>query len=151
MLGLKLNHVSKRGHMCFLRWESFSEKQKWMYKHNNCLKRDAIFYCLTIGITSMKPWSYKWPEFGPFSTIIAIIRACACWALFVVTLTNTVQFIYIYIYDAKKNSHSSCKITFLVQVNYCFSFYMVDVMSMRYRIWKYRHMTLRQRLNLWRL
>ena len=31
-------------------------------------------------------------------TIIAIIRACACWALFVVTLTNTVHFIYIYIY-----------------------------------------------------
>ena len=32
------------------------------------------------------------------STIIAIIRACACWALFVVTLTNTVHLIYIYIY-----------------------------------------------------
>ena len=37
-------------------------------------------------------------EFGLFSTIIAIIRACACWALFVVTLTNTVHLIYIYIY-----------------------------------------------------
>ena len=46
----------------------------------------------------MKPWSYIWLEFGLFSTIIAIIRACACWALFVVTLTNTVHFIYIYIY-----------------------------------------------------
>ena len=33
-----------------------------------------------------------------FSTIIAIIRACACWALFVVTLTNTVRLIYIYTY-----------------------------------------------------
>ena len=33
-----------------------------------------------------------------FSTMIAIIRACACWALFVVTLTNTVHLIYIYIY-----------------------------------------------------
>ena len=33
-----------------------------------------------------------------FSTIIAIIRACACWALLVVTLTNTVHLIYIYIY-----------------------------------------------------
>ena len=45
-----------------------------------------------------QPWSYIWLEFGLFSTIIAIIRACACWALFVVTLTNTVHFIYIYIY-----------------------------------------------------
>ena len=43
-------------------------------------------------------WSYIWLEFGLFSTIIAIIRACACWALYVVTLTNTVHFIYIYIY-----------------------------------------------------
>ena len=46
------------------------------------------------------PWdhmgSYKWLEFGLFSTIIAIIRACACWALFVVTLTNTVHLIYIH-------------------------------------------------------
>ena len=33
-----------------------------------------------------------------FSTTIAIIRACKCWALFVVTLTNTVHLIYIYIY-----------------------------------------------------
>ena len=37
-------------------------------------------------------------EKSPNSTIIAIIRACACWALFVVTLTNTVHFIYIYMY-----------------------------------------------------
>ena len=37
-------------------------------------------------------------EKSPNSTIIAIIRACACWAFFVVTLTNTVHFIYIYIY-----------------------------------------------------
>ena len=36
-----------------------------------------------------------------FSTIIAIIRACACWALLVVTLTNTVHLIYIYIYNLK--------------------------------------------------
>ena len=43
----------------------------------------------------MKPWSYIWLEFRLFSTIIAIIRACACWALFVVTLTNTVHLIYI--------------------------------------------------------
>ena len=49
-------------------------------------------------VLSMKPWSYIWLEFGLFSTIIAIIRACACWALFVVTLTNTVHLIYIYIY-----------------------------------------------------
>ena len=47
-------------------------------------------------VLSMKPWSYIWLEFGLFSTIIAIIRACACWALFVVTLTNTVHLIYIY-------------------------------------------------------
>ena len=45
----------------------------------------------------------QWLEFGLFSTITAIIRACACWALFVVTLTNTVHlikcmYIYIYIY-----------------------------------------------------
>ena len=33
-----------------------------------------------------------------FSTMIAIIRACACWAIFVLTLTNTVHLIYIYIY-----------------------------------------------------
>ena len=49
-------------------------------------------------VLSMKPWSYIWLEFGLFSTIITIIRACACWALFVVTLTNTVHLIYIYIY-----------------------------------------------------
>ena len=49
-------------------------------------------------VLSMKPWSYIWLEFGLFSTIIAIIRACACWALFVVTLTNTVHLIYIYIW-----------------------------------------------------
>ena len=49
-------------------------------------------------VLSMKPWSYIWLEFGLFSTIIAIIRACVCWALFVVTLTNTVHLIYIYIY-----------------------------------------------------
>ena len=48
-------------------------------------------------VLSMKPWSYIWLEFGHFSTIIAIIRACACWALFVVTLTNTVHLIYIYV------------------------------------------------------
>ena len=30
--------------------------------------------------------------------VITIIRACACWALFVVTLTNTVHSIYKYIY-----------------------------------------------------
>ena len=48
-------------------------------------------------VLSMKLWSYIWLEFGLFSTIIAIIRACACWALFVVTLTNTVHLIYIYI------------------------------------------------------
>ena len=48
-------------------------------------------------VLSMKPWSYIWLEFGLFSTIIAIIRACACWALYVVTLTNTVHLIYIYI------------------------------------------------------
>ena len=49
-------------------------------------------------VLSMKPWSYMWLEFGLFSTIIAIIRACACWALFVVTLTNTVHLMIIYIY-----------------------------------------------------
>ena len=36
--------------------------------------------------------------FCKFRTIIAIIRACAYEALFVVTLTNTVHLIYIYIY-----------------------------------------------------
>ena len=55
-------------------------------------------------VLSMKPWSYMWLEFGLFSTIIAIIRACACWALFVVTLTNTVHLIYIYIYTFKQNT-----------------------------------------------
>ena len=52
-------------------------------------------------VLSMKPWSYIWLEFGLFLTIIAIIRACACWALFVVTLTNTVHLIYIYTYILK--------------------------------------------------
>ena len=47
-----------------------------------------------------------WLEIGLFSTIIAIIRACACWALFVVTLTNTVHLIYIYII-AEKSPNSS--------------------------------------------
>ena len=74
---------------------------------NGCLHdvRDASLVCessqfLTAWrlVLSMKPWSYIWLEFGLFSTIIAIIRACVCWALFVVTLTNTVHFIYIYIY-----------------------------------------------------
>ena len=74
---------------------------------NGCLcdVRDASFVCdlsqfLTAWrlVLSMKPWSYIWLEIGLFSTIIAIISACACWALFVVTLTNTVNFIYIYIY-----------------------------------------------------
>ena len=32
-----------------------------------------------------------------FSTIMAIIRACACWVLFVVTLTQSIWDIYIYI------------------------------------------------------
>ena len=49
-------------------------------------------------VLSMKPWSYRWLEFGLFSANIAIISACACWALFVVTLTNTVHLIYIYIF-----------------------------------------------------
>ena len=74
---------------------------------NGCLHdvRDASLVCessqfLTAWrlVLSMKPWSYIWLEFGLFSTIIAIIRACACWALFVVTLTNTVHLIYIYMY-----------------------------------------------------
>ena len=74
---------------------------------NGCLHdvRDASLVCessqfLTAWrlLLSMKPWSYIWLEFGLFSTVIAIIRACACWALFVVTLTNTVHLIYIYIY-----------------------------------------------------
>ena len=75
---------------------------------NGCLHdvRDASLVCgfrqfLTAWrlLLSMKPWSYIWLEFGLFSTIIvAIIRACACWALFVVTLTNTVHLIYIYVY-----------------------------------------------------
>ena len=38
-----------------------------------------------------------------FSTLIAIIRACARWALFVVTLTNTVHLIYIYIFNGHIN------------------------------------------------
>ena len=74
---------------------------------NGCLHdvRDASLVCESSKfliawrlVLSMKPWSYIWLEFGLFSTIIAIIRACACWALFVVTLTNTVYLIYVYIY-----------------------------------------------------
>ena len=79
------------------------------FVQNGCLHdvRDASLVCessqfLTAWrlVLSMKPWSYIWLEFGLFSTIIAIIRPCACWALFVVTLTNTVHFIYIYIYTS---------------------------------------------------
>ena len=40
------------------------------------------------------------------NSIIAIIRACACWALFVATLTNTVHLIYIYIYICSARSHA---------------------------------------------
>ena len=78
---------------------------------NGCLHdvRDASLVCgLSQFLTAwrlvfcMKPWSYIWLEFGHFSTIIAIIRTCACWALFVETLTNTVHLIYIYIYGLTK-------------------------------------------------
>ena len=41
---------------------------------------------------------WKSPNSSHFSTIIEIIRACACWALFVVTLTNAVHLICIYMY-----------------------------------------------------
>ena len=91
------------------------KKSKLKFLQNGCLHdvRDASLVCessqfLTAWrlVLSMKPWSYIWLEFGLFSTIIAIIRACACWALFVVTLTNTVHLIlyiyiciYIYIYE----------------------------------------------------
>ena len=84
-----------------------SWRQPFCDLQNGCLHdvRDASLVCessqfLTAWrlVLSMKPWSYIWLEFGLFSTIIAIIRACACWALFVVTLTNTVHLIYIYIY-----------------------------------------------------
>ena len=77
------------------------------HSQNGCLHdvRDASFVCdlsqfLTAWrlVLSMKPWSYIWLEIGLFSTTIAIIRACACWALFVITLTKTVHLIYIYIY-----------------------------------------------------
>ena len=57
-----------------------------------------VSWIIPIVRQSMKQWSYIWLEFGLFSTIITIIRACACWALFAVTLTNTVHLIYIYIW-----------------------------------------------------
>ena len=44
----------------------------------------------TMVVQMIKVWT--------LSTIIVIIRAYACWALFVATLTNTVHFIYVYIY-----------------------------------------------------
>ena len=81
---------------------------------NGCLHdvRDASFVCdlsqfLTAWrlVLSMIPWSYLWLEIGLFTTIIAIIRACACWALFVVTLTNTVHFIYINICNSSQAQH----------------------------------------------
>ena len=49
-----------------------------------------------------------------FSTLIAIIRACARWALFVVTLTNTVHLIYIYIYLMAILISVACVISFCV-------------------------------------
>ena len=61
-------------------------------------KKSSQFLTAWRLVLSMKPWSYIWLEIGLFSTIIAIIRSCACWALFVVTLTNTVHLTYIYIY-----------------------------------------------------
>ena len=96
-------------------WRQPFYKLQLVYKitiglQNGCLHdvRDASLVCessqfLTAWrlVLSMKPWSHIWLGFGLFSTIIAIIRACACWALFVVTLTNTVHLIYIYIYIYK--------------------------------------------------
>ena len=43
----------------------------WRKGRITCLWIKSVFDCLTIGIT-MKPWSYKWLEFGHFSTIIYI-------------------------------------------------------------------------------
>ena len=85
--------------------------------------RDAWLVCgisqfLTVWrlVLSMKSWSYIWLEFGLFSTIIAIIRACACWALFEVTLTNTVLLIYIYISDCMPLSEKKERFTAIVPV-----------------------------------
>ena len=57
----------------------------------------TVFVNVTTKSTQHAHARMIWLEFGLFSTTIAIIRACACWALFVVTLTNTVHLIYIYI------------------------------------------------------
>ena len=82
-----------------------------------CLRFKSVLTAWRL-VLSMKPWSYIWLEVGLFSTIIAIIRACVCWALFVVTLTNTVHLIHIYIYTyiyiytglrlTSKFSHMAC-------------------------------------------
>ena len=67
-----------------------AEEFQLLDEQNGCLHdvRDASLVC-----ESNMTWVWTF-----FSTIIAIIRACACWALFVVTLTNTIHLIYIYIY-----------------------------------------------------
>ena len=104
----KTPHTSPWHRECFAgSWQRCNGTTLCIYfLQNGCLHgvRDASFVCdlsqfLTAWrlVLSMKPWSYIWLEIGLFSTIIAIIRACAYWALFVVTLTNTVHLIYIYI------------------------------------------------------
>ena len=69
----------------------------------------------------------------------AFIRACACWALYVVTLTNTVHFIYTYIYIYVQRIPSlsyatlSCSIRsvhFTLNTIHTFAIYM-------WQIWQY--------------
>ena len=72
-----------------------------------------VYSCLNSGADQRRhqsyaslAWSYIWLEIVLFSIIIAIVRACACWALFVVTLTNTVHLdIHIYIYICWNRAH----------------------------------------------
>ena len=62
--------------------------------------------CLTIGNiheTMVVHMTWVWTFFNYYSNI----RACACWALLVVTLTNTVHLIYIYIYIWSRKIYQS--------------------------------------------
>ena len=66
-----------------------------------CVVHKVIFSTAWRLVFWLHPWNHgrkKLFEFD-FSTTVVIIRACACWALFVATLTNTVHLIYdIYIF-----------------------------------------------------
>ena len=71
---------------------------KWLPPWNKgritCLWIKSIFDCLTIGITSMKPWSYKWLDLDFFNNNSNYPRTCVLSTL----CGNIDKHIYVYIY-----------------------------------------------------